>query len=116
MGAFDSVNLDAFTPGGNLNWDEGGYHCEPIQFVEPEVGGVYRMAYAFSRRGNVTVLGVFDELVVVRHERPKEDGGGYMSFEEAVVRRKASFSLVGTEVTSATDADTPVEQLSAPDL
>lgn len=109
MGAFDSVNLDAFKSGGNLNWDEGGYHCEPIQHVEPEVGGTYRMQYAFSRRGLVTVLGVFEELVVVRHERGELDGGGYMSFEEAVVRRNASFSLCGSKVAAATNTDAPVE-------
>lgn len=109
MGAFDTVDLRAFAPGGNLDWDEGGYQCEPIVEVEPEVGGVYRMLYAFRRRGHVTVLGIFDELIVVRYQHGKQDGAGYMSFEEAVVRRNATFTLLSTEMASTTDADTSVE-------
>lgn len=109
MSAFDTVDLRALAPGGNLHWDEGGYRCEPIVEVEPEVGGVYRMQYAFRRRGHVTVLGIFDELIVVRYQHGKDDGGGYMSFEEAVVRRNATFTLLSSEVAPTTDANTSVE-------
>lgn len=81
------------------------YSCTP--YVDPKVGLHYimqhnRFTYA------VEVLGVFDELIVVRHQNPIRPG----RFEEAVGRYFASFFEIptsGSEVATTADADTPVE-------
>lgn len=101
------------------DWAEQ-YQCEPL--VEAEVGGRYRIHYRHTQRHyvrpvskSVTVLAVFDELVVVRFDEPTEDAAGILRWEAAVERR-SGFVALRPEVTATADADAPVEQLSAPDL
>ncbi|MNC53009.1 hypothetical protein D3C75_1023890 [compost metagenome] len=56
----------------------------------------------------VKVIGVFDELIVVRHQNHIRPG----RYEEAVGRYFASFFEIptsGSEVASTTDADAQVE-------
>lgn len=86
------------------DWAEQ-YQCSP--YVDPEVGKHYvmqhnRFTYA------VEVIGVFAELIVVRHQKAIRPG----RFEEAVGRYFASFFEIpplGSEATSTTDADAQPE-------
>ena len=105
MGAFDGLNLYQHSM---ASWDEE-YQCAP--YVEPEVGKQYIMQYRPSGTRPVIVLGIFNELIVVEYREPVETYAG-MRFEEAVVRRNASFFEIptsGSEVATTADADTPVE-------
>lgn len=105
MGAFDG--LDLFQPRRDTTWED--YSCAP--YVTPEVGKQYFMQYFPSGTRPVVILGIFDELIVVRYREPVETYAG-MRYEEAVIRRNASFFEIpaaSTEVASTADADTPVE-------
>lgn len=89
-------------------WEEE-YQCVP--YVEPEVDKQYIMQYGRSGTRPVVILGIFNELIVVRYREPVETYAG-MRYEEAVVRRNASFFAIpslGAEMAPATDTDTPVE-------
>lgn len=84
-------------------WDQ--YQYSP--YVDPKVGLHYimqhnRLTYA------VEVLGVFDELIVVRHKTHIRPG----RYEEAVNRYFASFFEIpplGSEVASTADTDAQPE-------
>ncbi|MNL28335.1 hypothetical protein D3C87_1499740 [compost metagenome] len=89
-------------------WEEE-YQCAP--YVGPEVGKQYIMQYGPTGTRPVFVLGIFDELIVVRYREPVETYAGHR-YEEAVVRRNASFFEIpplGAEVASTTDTDTQPE-------
>ena len=94
-----------------------------VPFVEPEVGKRFSIQYChtlseYSRPipRDVTVLAIFDELVVVRFDQPTEDATGVLRTEAAVDRKMRFVALHRAEMTAATDPDTPVEELSTPDL
>lgn len=88
-------------------WNEE-YSCTP--YIEPKTGLHYIMQYARCTQP-VLILGVFDELIVVRYNEGRKTYAGLV-YEEAVSRRHASFfeiPALGAVMTSATDADAPEE-------
>jgi len=99
MGGIDWQDAPKF----DTTWED--YSCAP--YVDPKVGKHYimqhnRFTYA------VEVIGVFNELIVVRHQKAIRPG----RFEEAVGRYYASFIEIpplGAEMATTTDADTDVE-------
>lgn len=105
MGAFDG--LDLYQSRRDTTWED--YSCVP--YVTPYVGGQFIMQYFPSGTRPVFILGIFDELIVVRYREPVETYAG-MRYEEAVVKRNASFFEIpaaSTEVATTTDTDTDVE-------
>lgn len=106
MGAFDGIEL--YQTRMASRWDEE-YQCVP--YVEPKVGKQYVMQYHPGGTRPVVILGIFDELIVVRYREPVETYAGWRH-EEAVVRRNASFFEIpplGSEVASTTDTDAQPE-------
>lgn len=88
-------------------WNEE-YQCTP--YVAPKAGLHYVMQHGRLTRP-VKVLGIFDELIVVRYNDPLKTIDGTV-FEEAVPRHRASFFEIptsGSEVATTADADAPVE-------
>lgn len=89
-------------------WTEE-YFCTP--YIEPKVGLHYIMQYCRATQP-VLILGIFNELIVVRHDGPPRKYQDAELVEEAVVRRYASFIEIpplGSEVASATDTDAEPE-------
>lgn len=95
------------------DWDSqysgwGEYQCSP--YVTPKAGLHYVMHFGRLIRP-VKVLGIFEELIVVRYNDPLKTIDGIV-FEEAVPRHRASFFEIpslGAEMTPTADTDAQPE-------
>lgn len=104
MGAFDGLALCQRPQTPKM------VEHQSIQRVDPVVGNTYIMEYFPAGNRTVVILGIFDELIVVRCRESIETYAGER-YEEAVLRRNASFFEMPsvTEVTASAYADTKIK-------
>lgn len=101
-------------PDWAAQYDVEQYQCVP--FVEPEVGKRFSIHYRhtlpeYSRPvpRTVTVLAIFDELVVVQFDQPTEDAAGVLRTQAAVDRKTLFVVSHGAKVATASDTNAKPE-------
>lgn len=101
-------------PDWAAQYDVEQYQCVP--YVEPEVGKRFSIHYRhtlpeYSRPvpRDVTVLAIFDELVVVQFDQPTEDAAGVLRTQAAIDRKTPFVALRSTEVAATADTNAEPE-------